>query len=131
MEKLKYSRYGLADPAYQACKILQTAFVLVLILAGLDKFFNAWVDWTSYLSPVVSNLVAAPVFMRIAGVVEIAAGLLIAFRPRIGAAVAASWLACIILNLLFVHNYYDIALRDFALMLGALALLRLSVEFER
>jgi uncharacterized membrane protein YphA (DoxX/SURF4 family) len=131
MEKLKYSRHGLADPAYQAYKILQAAFVLIFLLAGLDKFFNAWVDWTKYLALFISNLVAAPVFMRIAGVVEIAAGLLIVFKPRLGATIVASWLAGIILNLLLVHGYYDVVLRDFALLLGSLALLRLSVEFER
>jgi hypothetical protein len=118
-------------PAYQAYLILYAGFVALPVLAGLDKFFHALVNWDQYLAPVVTRLlpVSAPTFMLAVGVIEIAAGVLVALRPRIGAYVVALWLGGIIVNLLLV-GYYDIALRDFGLALGALALARLSQEFK-
>ena len=131
MDTFNQSGRSLSDPAYQAYKILQIAFVLALILAGVDKFFNVMVDWTKYIAPVVSHLVSVPIFMHVIGAVEIIAGLIVAVNPRIGATIVALWLTSIILNLLLVHNYYDVTLRDFGLLLGALALSRLSVEFKK
>ena len=118
------------EPARQAYLLLYTGFVALPILAGLDKFFHLLVDWDMYLAPPVTRLlpVSAHTFMLVVGVIEIAAGLLVAFRPRIGAYVVALWLWGIILNLLLVPGFYDIALRDFGLSVGALALARLSQE---
>jgi len=120
-----------ARPAYQAYLVLYAGFSALPILAGLDKFFHLLVDWDMYLAPVVTRLVPveAHTFMLAIGVIEIAAGLLVALLPRVGAWVVALWLWGIIVNLLLVPGFYDIALRDFGLSLGALALARLSREF--
>jgi hypothetical protein len=119
-------------PAYQAYQVLHVGFAVLPILAGLDKFFHLLVNWDMYLAPVVTRVVpmTAHSFMLAVGVIEIAAGLLVAVRPRIGAYVVALWLWGIIVNLLLVPGFYDIALRDFGLSLGALALARLSQEFD-
>ncbi len=119
-------------PAYQSYLMLHIGFTILPIVAGLDKFFHLLVDWDRYLAPQVTQLlpVAAHTFMLVVGVIEIAAGLLVALRPRIGAYVVALWLWGIIVNLLLIHGFYDIALRDFGLSLGALALARLSTEFN-
>ncbi|MFO0808934.1 MAG: hypothetical protein U0746_09950 [Gemmataceae bacterium] len=120
-----------AQPAYQAYLILYGGFVALPILAGLDKFFHMLVNWDQYLAPLATRIlpVTAHTFMLVVGVIEIAAGVLVAFLPRIGAYVVALWLWGIILNLLLVPGFYDVALRDFGLSLAALALARLSHEF--
>jgi hypothetical protein len=120
------------DPAYQAYQLLHAAFVVAPVVAGLDKFFHLLVNWDQYLAPVVQGLLGGHghAFMLAVGVIEIAAGLLVAFKPRIGGYVVAAWLWGIILNLLLIPGYYDIALRDFGLSLGALALARLSEARE-
>ena len=122
-----------ALPSRQAYLILYAGFTLLPILAGLDKFFHLLVNWDMYLAPLATSVlpVSAHTFMLIVGVIEIAAGLLVFFRPQFGAYVVALWLWGIILNLLLIPGFYDIALRDFGLSLGALALARLSVEFNR
>lgn len=119
-------------PAYQAFLILHAGFVALPILAGLDKFFHLLVNWDQYLAPVVTRLipVSGHTFMLVVGVIEVAAGVLVAVRPRIGAYVVALWLWGIIVNLLLIPGFYDVALRDFGLSLGALALARLSQEFK-
>lgn len=118
--------------AHQAYQILHWGFVIAPILAGLDKFFNKLTDWTMYLWSPLGNLVGgANTFMRIVGAIEIVAGCLVAFKPKIGAPIVAIWLAGIIVNLLLVGSYFDIALRDFGLFLGAIALSRLAMEFDR
>jgi hypothetical protein len=117
-------------PAYQAYRILQLGFVAAPILAGLDKFTNLLVDWERYLAPFIGDLVAPGVFMGVVGVVEVVAGVGVALKPRLFAYVVAAWLAGIILNLLLT-GYYDIALRDLGLALGALALGRLAQQFDR
>ena len=119
------------DPAYQAYRILQAGFIAAPILAGLDKFFNILVNWEKYLAPFVGNLIAPGLFMAVVGLVEIAAGIGVAIKPRIFAYVVAAWLACIILNLLIVPGYFDVALRDLGLALAALALGRLSQGYDR
>jgi uncharacterized membrane protein YphA (DoxX/SURF4 family) len=120
----------LRSPVYQAYMLLRVGFTAAPILFGLDKFFNWTVDWTDYLAPWVNDIVpgSAQDFMYFVGAVEIAAGILVAVAPRLGAYVVAAWLAGIIVNLLTVDppTYYDIALRDFGLMLGALTLGRLA-----
>src|SRR3954454_2809391 len=121
-----------ADPAYQAFMLLRLAFTVAPIAFGLDKFFNVMVDWEQYLAPWINDIVPgnASDAMHIVGVVEILAGLLVAVRPRYGAPLVAAWLAGIILNLLTYSGYYDIALRDFGLMLGALTLARLAWAYD-
>jgi hypothetical protein len=118
---------GHADQAYL---ILRTGFVVAPILFGIDKFFNFMVDWPDYLAPWVDRLLpgTAQEFMYAVGVVEILAGLVVLISPKIGGLLVAGWLAGIIVNLLTYDppRYYDIALRDFGLMLGALALNRLA-----
>jgi uncharacterized membrane protein YphA (DoxX/SURF4 family) len=118
-------------PAYQAYLILYAGFIALPVLAGLDKFLHLLVKWDQYLAPLVTQIlpVTAHTFMLVVGVIEIAAGILVAIQPRIGAYVVVLWLWGIILNLLLVPGFYDVALRDFGLSLGALALTRLSQDF--
>jgi len=125
-------RARISDYAHQAYTILLVAFVAAPILSGLDKYFHILTDWTGYLAPIVPRLTGIPAntFMMIVGAVEIIAGLLVAFKPKIGAYVVTVWLWGIIINLLLIPGYYDIALRDFGLSLGALALARLSHQFS-
>jgi hypothetical protein len=120
------------QPAYQAHLILYTGFVALPILAGLDKFFHLLVNWDQYLAPVITQIipVTGHAFMLAVGVIEIVAGVLVAVRPRIGAFVVVLWLWGIIANLLLAHGFYDVALRDFGLSLGALALALLSQDFK-
>jgi uncharacterized membrane protein YphA (DoxX/SURF4 family) len=117
--------------AHQAFWLLRIAFTVAPILFGLDKFFNWSVDWPDYLAGWINSIVpgSAQDFMYVVGGVEILAGLLVLFAPRIGAFVVAGWLAGIVINLLTYDppTYYDIALRDFGLMLGALTLGRLAL----
>ncbi len=122
-----------ASPAYQAFRILQIGFVAAPLLAGLDKFFHLLVNWDKYLPSVVAQLSPIPghQLMLVVGVIEIIAGLGVAWKPRIFAWVVAAWLVLIIANLLLISGYFDIALRDFGLFLGALALARLSQQFAR
>lgn len=121
-----------SSPAYQAYQVLHIGFVAAPVLAGLDKFFHVLVNWDMYLAPAIAQLspVGGHNLMLIIGVIEIVAGLLVAFRPRIGGYVVAVWLWGIIVNLFLIPNYFDIALRDFGLSLGALALARLAKEFS-
>ena len=118
-------------PAYQAYQLLYLGFIIAPLVAGVDKFTNFLTDWDKYLAPVVAGLLpfSAGTFMVFVGIVEIGAAVLVALRPQIGAYVVAAWLAGIVINLLLIPGYFDVALRDFGLMLGALALARLSEEF--
>ena len=121
------------DPAAQAFWLLRIAFTVAPILFGLDKFAHVLVNWDRYLASQITDALPgnAHQLMYIVGAIEILAGLLVALRPRIGAYVVAAWLGGIIVNLLVLGNYYDIALRDFGLLLGALTLARLSVVYDR
>ena len=121
-----------SDPAYQAFWLLRLAFTAAPILFGLDKFLNVMVDWEIYLAPWINDIVpgSAATAMYIVGVVEIVAGLLVFVKPRYGAYIVAAWLAGIIINLLTYSGYYDIALRDFGLLLGALTLGRLASKYD-
>src|SRR5687768_9745950 len=122
-----------AEPGYQAYQILHIGFTVAPIVAGLDKFFNLLVNWEQYLPPLVNNLVGGygHELMLVVGVIEIVAGLGVFFRPKVFAYVVSAWLLLIIVNLLMIPGYYDVALRDFGLSLGALALARLSSKFDR
>jgi hypothetical protein len=118
-----------SDPAVQALLLLRIAFTVAPILFGLDKFAGVLTDdWTKYLATQFNDLIpgSAQDAMYMVGVVEIAAGLLVLLNPRIGGLIVAAWLAGIIVNLLLVGGYGDIALRDFGLLLGALTLSRLA-----
>ena len=119
-----------ADPAAQAHLLLRIVFVLAPIVFGLDKFAGVLTDdWTRYLAPEFNDLIpgSAATAMHVVGVVEIAAGLVVLAAPRWGALLVAGWLAGIILNLLLLGGYGDIAMRDFGLLAGALVLNRLAV----
>jgi hypothetical protein len=120
------------NPAYQAYLTLRVGFVVAPILFGLDKFTNLLTDWTTYLAPAVDRLVpgSATSAMVAVGVVEIVAGLVVAVRPKVGGYLVAAWLAGIITNLLLLGDHYDVALRDFGLLLAALALARLATAFQ-
>jgi len=119
------------DPTYQAFWLLRVGFTVAPILFGLDKFFGVLTDWDGYLAPSIDNLVpgTAHQAMLAVGVIEIVAGLVVALLPRYGGYLVAAWLGGIIVNLLVLGDYYDVALRDFGLLLGALTLARLATAF--
>ncbi|MGW6783116.1 hypothetical protein [Streptomyces sp. NPDC054987] len=125
-------RAALADPGYQAFVILRTGFTVAPILFGLDKFTNLLVDWPTYLAPWINDIApgSAQAAMYAVGVVEIVAGLAVALAPRFGGWLVAGWLAGIIVNLLTIPGHYDVALRDFGLLLGAVALARLAQRYH-
>jgi uncharacterized membrane protein YphA (DoxX/SURF4 family) len=120
------------DPRYQAYAIMRLAFIVAPIAFGLDKFFNVMVDWPQYLAPWINDIApgSGQDFMYFVGGIEIVAGLSVALKPRYGAYVVAAWLGGIIINLLTYSDYYDIALRDFGLMLAALTLARLASVYD-
>ena len=122
-----------SKPSYQAYQILHLGFTVAPIVAGLDKFFNLLVNWDQYLPAFVNNMTGGHghELMLAVGVIEIVAGLGVWFKPRLFAYVVAAWLLLIIANLLMIPGYFDVALRDFGLSLGALALARLSQEYDR
>ncbi|MBV9320008.1 MAG: DoxX family membrane protein [Mycobacterium sp.] len=123
------------DPTFQAYALLRMLFTVAPILFGLDKFFNVLTHpdhWSKYLAGWINGIVPgnADQCMYIVGVIEIVAGVLVAIAPRIGAWVVAAWLAGIIVDLLTLSGYYDIALRDFGLLVSAVALARLAQSFH-
>ena len=121
-----------SDAGYQAYMLLRIAFTVAPIAFGVDKFFNGMVDWEKYLAPWINRLMPGTghSFMLFVGIVEITAGLVVALKPRYGAYLVAAWLAGIVVNLLTYSGYYDIALRDFGLLLGALTLGRLAMKYD-
>src|SRR4249919_80942 len=127
------TRHDLKDPAYQAYSLHRIGLVVAPVLFGLDKFLNWLVDWPIYLAPRIDDLVPgnAHQAMLAVGVIEIVAGLVVALRPRFGAYLVAAWLAGIIITLLVLGDYYDVALRAFGLLLGAVALARLATAYDR
>ena len=121
-----------ADAGYQAFQMLRLLFCVAPIAFGLDKFFNVLVDWPTYLAPWVNDIApgSGQDFMYAVGVVEIVAGVAVALKPRFGAPLVAAWLAGIIFNLLTFSGFYDVALRDFGLMVSALVLTRLALRYD-
>jgi hypothetical protein len=119
------------DPAYQAFLLLRTVFTVAPIAFGLDKFADVLTDWPAYLAPWIDRIVpgTAQQAMYAVGVVEVVAGVVVAFTPRFGGWLVAAWLGGIIVDLLTIPGFYDVALRDFGLLVGAVALARLAVRF--
>jgi hypothetical protein len=130
---LHRSRTATSDPARQAFVLLRTVFTVAPIAFGLDKFANLLTDWPAYLAPWIDDLVpgTAQQAMYAVGVVEVLAGVVVAVAPRYGGWLVAAWLGGIILNLLTIPGFYDVALRDFGLLVGAVALARLSLRYDR
>ena len=123
-----------SDPAAQAFTLMRITFALAPILFGIDKFANVLTDdWTRYLAPAFNDIIPgnAATAMHLVGIVEILAGVVVAVTPRWGGLLVAGWLAGIIVSLLLVGGYGDIALRDFGLLLGALSLSRLATAYPR
>src|SRR5690348_5025665 len=121
-----------SSPSYEAYQILHFAFTVARIIAGADKFLHLLTDWDKYLPPMVNNMVGGHghTLMLAIGVIEIVAGIGVFLKPKIFAYVVAAWLFLIIVNLLLIPGYFDVALRDLGLMLGALALGRLSAAYD-
>jgi hypothetical protein len=113
---------------------LRIGFTVAPIVAGADKFLNLLTDWSKYVAPGITNTlgVSAQQFMMIVGAIEIVAGLLVAVKPRIGGTLVAAWLAGIILNfVIHPEHYWDVALRDLGLLIGAFSLAMLAGDAER
>jgi hypothetical protein len=123
----------LRDPVFQAFTLLRIGFTVAPILFGLDKFLDWLVDWRIYLAPEINDLIPGSAHQALLaiGVIEIVAGLVVAVRPRFGGYLVAAWLGGIIVNLLLQADFYDVALRDFGLLLGALTLARLATAYDR
>jgi uncharacterized membrane protein YphA (DoxX/SURF4 family) len=121
-----------ADPGRQAFLLLRTVFTVAPIAFGLDKFANLLTDWPGYLAPWIDHLVpgSAQQAMYAVGVVEVVAGIAVAVAPRYGAWLVAAWLGGIIVDLLTVPGFYDVALRDLGLLVSAVALARLAVRYD-
>src|SRR5687767_5961305 len=120
------------SPTYQAYQILRLGFTIAPILFGLDKFFYVMAEWDRFIAPAIADMLPVDprTFMMVGGIIEILAGLLVAIKPRYGGYLVMAWLWGIIANLLLYSGFYDIALRDFGLSLGALALARLAEVYD-
>lgn len=120
------------NPVAQAFWLLRIGFTVAPIAFGLDKFAHVLVNWDRYLAPEFADALpwTTHQLMYAVGVIEIVAGLVVALRPRFGGYLVAAWLGGIIVNLLMQADFYDIALRDFGLLLGALTLARLASAFH-
>ena len=122
-----------SDPAAQAFMLLRIAFTVAPILFGIDKFAEVLTDdWTKYLATEFNDILpgSAQDGMYMVGATEIVAGLVVLVAPRFGGVLVAAWLGGIIVSLLLVGGYGDIALRDFGLLLGALTLARLASAYS-
>jgi hypothetical protein len=121
-----------AEPGYQAYSALVVGYTVLPIVAGADKFTRYLADWSQYLAPAVAGMFIGRVdaFMRAVGVIEIAAGVLVALKPRWGSLVVCLWLLGIVGNLLLIPGYFDVALRDVGLAVGAFSLWRLSGRYD-
>lgn len=121
-----------SGPAHQAFWLLRIGFTVAPILFGADKFAHVLVNWDKYLAPRISDhLPGTPhQAMYVVGIIEIAAGLVVALRPRFGGYLVAAWLTGIIVNLLLIPGFYDVALRDFGLLIAAVAFARLATAFD-
>jgi len=122
-----------SDVGFQAYQILRFGFTVAPIIAGLDKFLHVLTNWDKYLAPSADRMLGGygHQFMLAAGVIEVIAGIGVFLKPKIFGYVVSAWLLLIIVNLLMVGGYLDVALRDLGLSLGALALARLSAEYDK
>jgi hypothetical protein len=120
------------DPRYQAFMLMRLTFTIAPIAVGVDKFWNQMVYWPQYLAPWINDIApgSAQDFMYFVGAVEIAAGIVVLIKPRYGAYLVAAWLAGVVTNLFSYPGWYDIAVRDFGLMLAALTLARLASVYD-
>ena len=125
-------RTNWADPRYQAFALMRLAFTVAPIPFGIDKFFNEMVHWPNYHAPWVNDIMpgTGQEFLYVVGAIEILAGIIVAIKPRYGGYVVAAWLGGIVITLLTYSGFYDIALRDFGLMLAALTLARLAAVYD-
>jgi len=114
------------SPEVTAFRILRLGFTVAPVLFGLDKFFNLMTDWSRYLPGFVTDATSGSVVMSVVGIVEIAAGIGVWLRPKIFAYVVAAWLGLIIITLIVAGGFWDVALRDFGLLIGATALGQLA-----
>jgi len=114
-------------------QVMRVTYGLVPIVAGADKFTNLLTHWENYLNPSIVKMlpISATTFMMIVGVIEIVAGLIVLIRPRIGAWIVMAWLICIALQLIAAQQFYDIAVRDLVIAVGAFSLAKLSAVFDR
>ena len=121
---------ALSDRAGRVANILKWTYGLVPIIAGADKFTHLLTDWNQYLAPVVTDIIplSPGTFMSIVGVIEIIAGVLVLVRPKIGSLVVGFWLLGIVINLLLTGQYYDIAVRDAVMAVGAFSLFILLAD---
>ena len=121
-----------SDPRYQAYVGMRIGYVVLPLLMGIDKFFNGLTYWPKYLADWIDNIApgTAQQFMYFVGVVEIAAGVLVALKPRYAAYVVAAWLAGIVINLFSYGQWYDVGVRDLGLLGGALVLGRLAAVYD-
>ena len=124
---------AILENARQVQQLMRYTYGLVPIVAGLDKFTNLLTDWKNYIAPSVNNALpfSASTFMAIVGVIEIFAGIIVLIRPRIGGFIVMAWLIAIALNLLISGHYYDVAVRDLVMAIGAFSLAKLSVANVR
>jgi hypothetical protein len=122
-----------SDPRYQAFMLMRVGYVVLPLVMGIDKFFNGLTNWPQYLADWIDDIIpgTAQQFMYAVGVIEILAAIIVAIRPRYGAYIVAAWLGGIIINLVSYGEWYDVAVRDFGLMLGALTLGRLASVYDR
>jgi uncharacterized membrane protein YphA (DoxX/SURF4 family) len=129
LERARPDRY---DARYQAFLLMRLAFTVAPIAFGLDKFWNGMVYWPKYLAPWINNIApgSGQDFMYFVGAVEIVAGIVVLVKPRYGAYLVAAWLAGIVTNLFSYPGWYDVAVRDFGLMLAALTLARLAAVYD-
>lgn len=123
----------LATNTYQAQQLLRVGFGLLPIIAGADKFLHFLGHWHQYLYEPIPNLIGLDphTFLMIVGVIEIIAGIIVFVNPKIGGIIVGCWLIGIVINLILLGEYYDIALRDVGLSIGAFALARLSTADYR
>jgi len=130
---LASDKTDIANPGFQAYQILRIGFTVAPIIAGVDKFLHLLVNWDQYLPSVVNNMIGGRghQFLLVVGVIEIVAGIGVFIKPKYFAYVVSIWLVLIIANLLMIPGYFDVALRDLGLALGALALGRLSSTYDK
>ncbi|HEV7331717.1 MAG TPA: hypothetical protein VGN63_11825 [Flavisolibacter sp.] len=123
-----HAHHGAMTQAEKVASILRWTYGLVPIVAGADKFMHLLTDWDKYLAPQIASLlpVSPHSFMIIVGIIEIIAGVLVLIKPRIGSLIVALWLIGIAINLLLSGQYFDVAVRDTVMAIGAFSLYLLS-----